>query len=371
VIEPAASVGAADGASQLAFSQVREDPLVDLAVVRRLAASTGRPLRVLMVASGGCTALSLLAEPAVAEVIAVDANPAQLHLVELRRQALIHLAPAEQHTLVGDGRGGGPADRARLWQRLRDHLPAPARAHWDARSGEIEAGVNRVGRFEDCFRELAAAFREVGLDPVARPAQALASRHYLDIFERVFERGGLERRFGREAVTYSMDREFSHHFAGMFARAMRRWRAADNYFLLQIWAERYGDGEGGAPPYLDPATQERIRGLGAGPERLRLAGGRLDQLLTGGGVDGRFDLIHTSNISDWMPVPSLRAMLAGAAALLAPGGAVIGRRLNGDHRLAEQFASHLTVDAELGAALTAADRSFFYPEVVVGWGGRR
>ena len=61
--------------SDIAFSQVREDPLVDEAVVRHLAARLGRPVRVLMVASGGCTALGLLALDEVAEVVAVDANP--------------------------------------------------------------------------------------------------------------------------------------------------------------------------------------------------------------------------------------------------------------------------------------------------------
>lgn len=70
--------------SELAESQVREDAAIELQVIEQLAQQQEHPLRVLLVASGGCTALSLLASPDVAQVEAVDLNPAQLHLVELR-----------------------------------------------------------------------------------------------------------------------------------------------------------------------------------------------------------------------------------------------------------------------------------------------
>ncbi|MEP0833323.1 BtaA family protein [Microcoleus sp. AS-A8] len=73
--------------SEIAFSQVREDPKIELRVIEQLQERQGHPLRVLLVASGGCMALSLLASSAVAQIEAVDLNPAQLHLVELRRQA--------------------------------------------------------------------------------------------------------------------------------------------------------------------------------------------------------------------------------------------------------------------------------------------
>src|SRR2546423_1533016 len=112
-------------ASDVLFSQVREDPLLDLEVARRVAARRGRPARVLLIASGGCTAVSLLASEAVAEVHAVDANPAQLHLTALRQAAALTLDRDEVRALL-DG-GDGAADR---YARLRDRLPAAARDHW-------------------------------------------------------------------------------------------------------------------------------------------------------------------------------------------------------------------------------------------------
>ena len=65
---------------RLYFAQVREDPLLELAALRPAAGE-----HVVVVSSGGCTALSLLAAGA-GRVTAVDLNATQNHLVELKAQ---------------------------------------------------------------------------------------------------------------------------------------------------------------------------------------------------------------------------------------------------------------------------------------------
>jgi S-adenosylmethionine-diacylglycerol 3-amino-3-carboxypropyl transferase len=60
-------------------------------------------------------------------------------------------------------------------------------------------------------------------------------------------------------------------------------------------------------------------------------------------------------------------MLKEIVYCLNSGGAIIGRRLNGDHNLAENMAEHITIDRSLSQELLASDRSFFYREVVVGF----
>src|SRR5713226_4841071 len=81
----------------LAFAQVREDPLLDQAVVARLPGSA----RILMVASGGCTAAWLAASAKVARIHLVDPNPAQIALARLKLH-LLHLAdPVERLALLG------------------------------------------------------------------------------------------------------------------------------------------------------------------------------------------------------------------------------------------------------------------------------
>ena len=76
--------------------------------------------------------------------------------------------------------------------------------------------------------------------------------------------------------------------------------------------------------------------------------------------------MQTSNISDWMPVPDLEAVVALVAGALVPGGALLMRRLNGDHDLEAVVARALEVDPGECARLRRDDRSFFYREVVIG-----
>ena len=93
---------------RLFFAQVREDPLLEmdaLAAPEGLFRSGTEPVfrsgtepgdggTVVIVSSGGCTALSLLAA-GVERVVGVDLNPAQNHLVELKAQAVAALEPGE------------------------------------------------------------------------------------------------------------------------------------------------------------------------------------------------------------------------------------------------------------------------------------
>ena len=97
--------------SDLFYAVQNEDYASERAVVGRL--WRGRPLRVLMVASSGENALSVLADERIAEVHAVDTNPAQVHLAELRRAAVAAINRDDQlHLLGSDGAAPGSAGAA-------------------------------------------------------------------------------------------------------------------------------------------------------------------------------------------------------------------------------------------------------------------
>src|SRR5438067_648777 len=70
---------------RLFFAQVREDPIVELEAL-----DPGPNDRVVVISSGGCTALSLLAAGA-GRVDAVDLNATQNHIVELKVAVLRRL----------------------------------------------------------------------------------------------------------------------------------------------------------------------------------------------------------------------------------------------------------------------------------------
>lgn len=166
-----------------------------------------------------------------------------------------------------------------------------------------------------------------------------------------------------------MDRSFGDHFADVFAQALNRFVPKENYFLTQVWGDRYTSGPDGVPLYFQPSAQATIRSLDV--DRLHLHHGAFADTLTRLAKDAPqgtpFDLIQFSNISDWMPIQDLHRMMGQMVQGLKPGGAIIGRRLNGDHHLAAIMAEHLAVDTSFSQQLLEGDRSFFYREVVVGF----
>jgi S-adenosylmethionine-diacylglycerol 3-amino-3-carboxypropyl transferase len=157
-----------------------------------------------------------------------------------------------------------------------------------------------------------------------------------------------------------MNRTFGEHFAIMFARALSSESLASNPYVSQVWRDRYPDRER-VPPYLRQGARERILALGAG--RLSLQKWRFDEFVAQRPEHPRFDLIQTSNISDWMPIPELRSLLERIEHCLAPGGAIVARRLNGDVDLAAIVAERFTIDA----SARELESSGFYQDVVAGY----
>ena len=83
--------------------------------------------------------------------------------------------------------------------------------------------------------------------------------------------------------------------------------------------------------------------------------------------EGKYDLIQTSNITDWMPPADAISCLTGIKECLLPGGVVVSRRLNGDYGLEDVIEKAMYTDRELNAMLLRRDRSFFYAEVIAGF----
>lgn len=348
--------------SELGYAHVYEDPALELSLVEMLAKELGRPLRVAVVASGGCTALSLLSSEHVARVDAIDLNPAQLHLVELKRRAIEHLDLDKQRVLLGhddDASEEGAERRFKLYERLREHLVDPARDYWDTRQAEIGYGLVRVARFERLCRELADAFRDEGLDPLSRPSEALGHPAWRTIFHRVFEPNRLALSFGTAAVAYSSELPMGAHFSQRIAEALRRKAGAPSYFLTHVFPRPGDDG----PPCMQADVQQGMKRQGL--ERLHLHRGPLLGCLRELSESVPFDLIQTSDVTDWLPQTERNALVRTVKESLVAGGALLARRLNGDGDLAPLVAHHLELDAAMSASFLERERSFLYREVVV------
>lgn len=109
----------------LLYNACWEDPALDREALR-----LGQDDEVLVITSAGCNALDY-ALCAPRRVWAVDANPRQTALLELKLAGIRHLEHADFFRMFGEGRHPGFADLYRT--RLRTDLSDFARGWWDGR----------------------------------------------------------------------------------------------------------------------------------------------------------------------------------------------------------------------------------------------
>ncbi|HSI64341.1 MAG TPA: DUF3419 family protein [Candidatus Saccharimonadia bacterium] len=346
----------------LTFAQVREDPRLDL----ELASVLPYEGTVVMVASGGDTAVCLSWVP-LKRLLLVDVNPAQIELTRLKW----HMAQSLDAEAV---------------MRLLGHLPMPAEERqralrmWfeqlemrDDSFGPPDAlarhGPDHLGRYEVTFAQLRQALGDHRED-VMRLLQSANSGEAaqqltpgtslgdaLDVaLASVMSLTNLVCLFGSEA-TQNPHQPFHRHFGERIRDAMARQLAHSNPFLWQMLAGRFPDG-------VSYDWIQNCHGHPASRTTPEYARGRMREVLESLESES-VDLVHLSNILDWLSVDDATATLCAAFRALKPGGRAILRQLNSTLDI-PALESGLVWDGELGASLQKRDRSFFYPQIHVG-----
>lgn len=283
----------------LKFAIVREDPQIELAIAAHIQAR-----QALLVASGGCTALAFTAATDV-QLTLYDFNPAQLHHVERRRQAVLE-GDVHRHTDAGD--------------------------------------------FEALFRLFATGFRDLIADPEpwfrtgdGDPEVWMQSPYWPALFQSTFHDGLLVAMFGPDAVQHAPANSYPAYFRTVFERGLRRPDARSNPFLQHIFLGHWLQPlPAAAPPEPYPSV------LGGVPDVPHLE---------------RFQLVHLSNIFDWAD-DTLVARWSQALLALEPGAAITVRQLNNRRPLE---LPGFRFDRPLADTLLQADRSLFYERLHVGF----
>ncbi|HVE80459.1 MAG TPA: DUF3419 family protein [Gemmatimonadaceae bacterium] len=354
--------------ARLVFAQVREDPRVELTAI---APRSGD--RLVVVSSGGCTALSLLAA-GVAEVTGVDLDPGQNHLVELKAAAVRTLERAAAIAFLG-GLPQTGAERLATYAGLRPELGDGARAYWDGRRVAVAGGVLSAGASERFIAVVAWLVRHVA--PGRRAVERLLACATLDEQRAVFDQMWRGRRWhalfalllNRWAMSRAYDpaffahvgrRDFAEHFRCLAERVLTELPVRDNYFLHQMLTDRYpATVPGGVPPYL---SEEGAATIAAGRGRLRLVDGSVAtylRMLPARSIDG----LALSNVCEWLSPAEVGALFREVERVAAPGARVVFRNFVGWTELPAGH-TRLVEDVALGA-LIRTDRSMVQSRVVV------
>jgi S-adenosylmethionine-diacylglycerol 3-amino-3-carboxypropyl transferase len=334
----------------VAFAQVREDPLID-----RHAVTQAGP-DVIMVASGGCTAALLAASGRTRRLHLVDPNPAQIALARLKLR-LLHETPEARAQLLGHA----PMDPTERHARLGADGAALGPAAVVA-----QRGPDHAGRYERVFAALRSALSEraddvadlLALSDTAEQTRRLAPEAPLGraldaALDEVVAMPALVRIFGKEA-TRNPRIPFARHFAERTRRAVATLPARDNPYLWQVFAGRFPDSR--RNPWLDAPAPARM------PE-IEMSVCTMNEALAE--VSDAFDVVHLSNILDWLTPDEARRTLELAARALKPGGWVVIRQLNSAIEIPELGPAFEWRRDEAEEWL-ARDRSYFYRALFFG-----
>jgi len=351
--------GATDG--RLFFAQVREDPTLEIDALRPKAEGM-----YIVVGSGGCTALSLLAAGA-GHVVAVDMNATQNHVTELKAAAVAALDPDECIGFLG----GAPMDASRrvdTYVTLRPFLTRPAARYWDEHRTEIEGGILAAGvseKFIALLSRLVMAF----VHPRKRIERFLNSssldeqvwlyrnewnnRRWKLLFKLLLNRWTLNRTYDPEFFSHVENESFSAHFHQVFERAVTLNPAPDNYFLHYMLTGRYPPAnDNGLPPYL----QQESRLWTNGAQGLELVDGSFQDYLwlcETSSADG----IVLSNICEWLSDAQIARLFASVARVAKPGATVCFRNFVGHTEVPAGLSGVICEDRNAGEMAIRRDRS--------------
>lgn len=311
---------------RIKYAVVREDPAIEVEVVRLFGASA-----TLVVASGGCTALSLAQNFPAMTVCAFDSSAAQLaHLQAKAKAAVAGDMPAlnvemDDPTALNQ-RGAFDG----VFRLLRREL-----LEWIATPREVR-------RFFD--RATSAVER---LDVVER---WIGDRHWPAIFESAFQPSLLSAVLAVGPMQPPQRGGYAAYLRARFEEGLRREDAPHNPFLQHTLLGMYLAED--APDYValrEIPPFELVHGT----------------LLDVADLE-RFDVISLSNLLDARDETMVRKWIQALTKKCVPGAAVVYRQFNAQQRnLRSLFEPWFCFDDDLGKTFTARDRSLLYDRIEV------
>jgi S-adenosylmethionine-diacylglycerol 3-amino-3-carboxypropyl transferase len=341
--------GAVD--DRLYFAQVREDPRLEIAA---FAGRWDGPIAV--VSSAGCTALSLVAAGA-AEVISIDLNRTQNHMVELKAAAVAELDSGTALGLLG-AVPMAPAARRQAYRQIQGVLSSGARRYWDGRQRAVTRGVLQAGVTERLMRLIARALRVVHPRRIGRLLALQTLNQQREFYRREWNSAGwrllfrglcnrlvLRRTYDERFFAHVEDPSYARHFLQVAEHTLTDLDIADNYFLHHLLTGSYPADS--RPPYLSgDVAVERLTLVDATfTDYLRT---RPDRSMAG---------FALSNICEWLSAAEIDELFAEIVRTARPGARLVFRNFVGWTEVPSRWRDAVREDRARGEELMRQDRS--------------
>jgi S-adenosylmethionine-diacylglycerol 3-amino-3-carboxypropyl transferase len=339
---------------ELRYSTVWEDHLL---LERGLAPRFGDDL--LVIAGAGDNVLNLLLrEPR--RIVAIDVNPAQSALVELKLAALSALEHRDFVQLLGLS-SAKPRVRLSHYERVRARLGDASRAWWDDRATTIADGITEAGRLDRFIAGFRAHFNRADVDRLLSSrtiaeqranAAFLFSPELCRAFTEYFSAENLGVR-GRDPSQMQYVGDDIDVAAHLLSRL--RWVCTELPVSGNVYIQRFLRGIETHSPYLQRDAYPRLRRLAS---RVDIVTTELSEYLSMQPARS-FDHAGLSDLFEYLSSDATAAIADDLARVVRPGGRIAYWNLFVPRALSSTSA-HLEFLDSRSHDLWASDRSWFY-----------
>lgn len=322
---------------------------------------------ILSIASGGDNSLALLLENP-KSVIAIDQNPAQIYLVELKMAAIKYLNHNQFIRFIGVH---PEKDRWDIYCTLRPFLSDNAANYWDNNKKNLNRGIIHIGKFEKylglfCrfvlplihYRRTIKKFFTVSNLSAQKTIyrQSWNNLRWRYLFRIFFSKFVLSR-FGRTADFFryvSMD-DISKVLFERTEYGLTALPIKDNFYAEYILSGKYENLQA-APPYLNPDNFEIIKRR---LNRIKLVCSSLEKYLNKlpSNSISKFNL---SDCFEYMSEDQRSDLLKQIAKISRPGARLALWTLFIPQSIPKDFNNKIELLKELSENLSSTARTFFY-----------
>ena len=350
---------------KLIFTMNWEDPKSDY---KALKIESGD--RMMTITSGGCNTLSfLLYDPM--EIYAVDINPSQSYLLELKVAAMRRLSFGEFLEFLGLK---NTVDRIHKYHTIREELSDSAKAFWDQNAKMIEKGLLMNGRYEKFvklvgrimfFIQGRKRIKGLFIDKTLEEQKVFYQKHWDTkrtrfMFDLFFNKYILAKR-GLKADYFHFDDgsdSFSESFFNRFKKALSEIPVQGNYFL-HLYLQ-------GCYKYLDEVPdyllESNFNVIKARLDRIKIVTCDAKHWLSTI-PDNFLNCFGLSNICELMNPDDTLRFFSEVSRTACPEARICFRNLMIPREVPEILRDRIIIDERLSKNIFDNDRSFVYGKV--------
>lgn len=320
--------------------------------------------RVLCLTGSGARPLDLLLDDP-AEIVALDWNPSQSYLLELKIAAIRELSYEAGLAFLGFT---GCSNRLTTYQELRRTLSPDAQAFWDANQHALRDGVFFNGRWERFLRRVSWLARWTRRDLVRQLMEsgtiAEQSLFWRNNWDNSAWRSFLAIATNRLVVRYILREPglnlvpknvaISQVIRQRFDQASRSFLFRDSPWVWALFKGRV-EVEGPLPEHLQKKNFEFLRSR---LDRIKIRTASLTTHLQQ--AEERFDAFSLSDFCSYCDQPTYDMIWKHLLHRSHPGARFCERRFLVEYALPEKIASAIDIDNVLAKQLEIDDRSVVY-----------